>query len=122
MGVSGPFFDSRAEVIMVKGERALRSTMADEADRRVGVLHRRFFKLPTPYYWTKVHPEARGDVNVVTDGGIVYGPWLEGTGSRNSPVTRFPGYRSARLTAQGLRNARMVTDPVVRDICREMNA
>lgn len=30
----------------------------------------------------------------VGDQVLVYGPWLEGTGSRNSPVTRFAGYRS----------------------------
>ncbi|MGV9803926.1 hypothetical protein ACWDTP_38425, partial [Mycobacterium sp. NPDC003449] len=32
----------------------------------------------------------------VNDGGVVYGPWLEGTGSRNAPVTRFRGYATFR--------------------------
>jgi hypothetical protein len=122
MPVSGPFFDARAEIIMVRGCARLRAAVAKEADRRIEILHKAFFRLPTPYYWTKVHAESRGPVDVITDGGIVYGPWLEGTGSRNAPVTRFKGYRSARLTAQSLRNARVVTDPVVREICREMNA
>lgn len=121
MPVSGPFFDARAAVIMARGMFKLREAMAKAADARVEILHRAFFKRPTPYYWTQVHAEARGSVHVVTDGGIVYGPWLEGTGSRNAPVTRFKGYRAARLTAQSLRNAKAVTDPVVTDICREMN-
>lgn len=33
---------------------------------------------------------------LVNDGTSVYGPWLEGQGSRNAPVTRFKGYGSAR--------------------------
>ena len=30
---------------------------------------------------------------LITDGGVVYGPWLEGTSSQNSP--RFPGYATS---------------------------
>lgn len=30
----------------------------------------------------------------VGDQVLIYGPWLEGTGTRNAPVTRFAGYRS----------------------------
>uniref|UniRef100_UPI00366DD9F3 hypothetical protein n=1 Tax=Paenibacillus chitinolyticus TaxID=79263 RepID=UPI00366DD9F3 len=30
--------------------------------------------------------------HIVTDGGVVYGPWLAGVGSRNYPVTKFQGY------------------------------
>lgn len=33
--------------------------------------------------------------------GAIYGPWLEGTGSRNQ-TTRFKGYSSFRKTAQWL--------------------
>jgi hypothetical protein len=38
----------------------------------------------------------------VHDDGVIYGPWLEGTGSRNAPVTRFPGYGSFRRASQQL--------------------
>ena len=38
-------------------------------------------------------------------------PWLEGIGSRNSPVTRFPGYHA-------LREAYVVTDRAVPDIAQ----
>lgn len=37
--------------------------------------------------------------SVLNDGGSLYGPWLESTGSRNWPVTRFHGYRSAHVAA-----------------------
>jgi len=38
---------------------------------------------------------------LITDGGCIYGPWLEGVGSRNA-TTRFKGYASFRKTAQWL--------------------
>lgn len=50
---------------------------------------------PTPYYWTRISKrEISPTLYEIHDHGIVYGPWLEGTGSRNSPVTVFPGYHS----------------------------
>jgi hypothetical protein len=36
---------------------------------------------------------------MISDGGVVYGPWLEGTSSRNQS-TRFKGYGTFRKTAQ----------------------
>ena len=38
---------------------------------------------------------------LITDGGCLYGPWLEGVSSRNA-TTRFKGYASFRKTAQWL--------------------
>ncbi len=55
---------------------------------------------PTPYYETqlaihRVSPTMAG----VTDRGVVYGPWLEGTSSRNR-TTRFRGYSALRRARQ----------------------
>jgi hypothetical protein len=41
------------------------------------------------------------DETVVTSDLATYGPWLEGTGSRNE-TTRFKGYHSFRLACQQL--------------------
>lgn len=121
MPVSGPFFDARAEVIMVRGGQRIMRVVAEEADARVEILHKAFFRQPTPFYWTQVHARPRADYWVVTDGGIVYGPWLEGTGSRNR-TTRFKGYRSFRLAAQSIRaNLGAIVDPAVSELCRELN-
>jgi hypothetical protein len=38
---------------------------------------------------------------IVTTADAAYGPWLEGTGSRNQ-TTRFKGYHGYRLAAQEL--------------------
>jgi hypothetical protein len=39
---------------------------------------------------------------LINDGGIVYGPWLEGASKRNSS-TRFKGYHQFRRTRTRLR-------------------
>jgi len=36
---------------------------------------------------------------LISDGGVIYGPWLEGISSRNA-TTRFKGYSSFRRAAQ----------------------
>ncbi len=40
------------------------------------------------------------EASEIRDNNAVYGPWLEGTGSRNAPTTRFPGYHSFRRATQ----------------------
>lgn len=63
------------------------------------------FKLDTrlrhqrPYYRTQTTKrKIAWNKWKIHDNGVVYGHWLEGTGSKNSPVTRFPGYWSMRDT------------------------
>lgn len=56
----------------------------------------------TGHYRRSIHAEMRSDTQGrIDDSGVVYGPWLEGTGSRNQS-TRFKGYASFRKTAQWL--------------------
>ncbi len=43
----------------------------------------------------------RGLTATLDDGGVVYGPWLEGTSRRNQ-TTRFKGYASFRRTKDWL--------------------
>lgn len=55
-------------------------------------------------------PYARSRIRIIDqfpririgDGGIIYGPWLEGVGSRNK-TTRFKGYAHYRQTAARVR-------------------
>jgi len=92
---TGPMFDGRAQ-------RALRD-YTDQVDYRVATEAENLvlghlgssIKKRTPYYETRVGVErsSRGGYEV-TDHGVIYGPWLEGTGSRNYPATRFRGYRA----------------------------
>ncbi|GAB3156227.1 hypothetical protein GCM10027258_62340 [Amycolatopsis stemonae] len=99
--ISGPFFDDR--------NHTARQAMEDEALDRVGGqgladVHLNLdtsIRHPTPYYETQITSERSGDDQIVHDRGIIYGPWLEGTGSRNR-TTRFKGYASFRRAAQTL--------------------
>lgn len=121
--VSGPFFRADADRVVDDYVDRVAERVADVGDARVEILHRAFFRHPTPFYWNQVHAEKRGDRHwVVTDGGIIYGHWLEGTGSMNSPRTRFPGYFSFRTTAASLRgNMSTIVEPVIRDLVRKLN-
>ena len=59
------------------------------------------FRTRTPYYETRVTTErVSGEVSLVSDQGVVYGPWLEGVGSRNRPRPGFPGYWFWRAAKQ----------------------
>lgn len=124
MSVNGPFFSSGADRIVRNGVNDIQRDVARAADDRVEQLHRRFFRDPTPFYWTTVHARPRGDHWVVTDeGSVVYNHWLEGTGSRNSPVTRFPGYRSFRIaTQETAKRVPELSRPALARMCRELGA
>lgn len=57
---------------------------------------------PTGYYESKITHHRVGETMVVTDQYVIYGPWLEGTGTRNAPVTSFEGYKTFRLVRDEL--------------------
>lgn len=62
------------------------------------------FQQPTGYYESNVSIHAASTGQEVWDGGQggpVYGPWLEGVGSRNE-TTRFKGYHAFRKAASAL--------------------
>lgn len=59
---------------------------------------------------------------LITDGGMVYGSWLEGTSSRNV-TTRFKGYARFRQTTDWLNSgeAGEVMDSEARKLVNELN-
>lgn len=59
---------------------------------------------PTGYYRSQINYTSNTRGAVISDGGVVYGPWLEGTGSRNQS-TKFKGYHSIRQATQQLNQA-----------------
>lgn len=97
---SGPLFDGAAMGIIGRYCKAVQRKIGqhaqDEVHARLGAVIRH----PTGYYEGHIHTEMQAADLVVTDTPVVYGPWLEGVGSRNSPVTRFPGYHTFLLVTQ----------------------
>jgi hypothetical protein len=55
----------------------------------------------TGNYRRNIGGRVSGLSGAISDGGVVYGPWLEGISSRNQK-TRFKGYSSFRKTGQWL--------------------
>jgi len=62
-----------------------------------------------------------GSLHAIIDNPVVYGPWLEGVGSRNQ-TTRFKGYSMFRRTTQWLQEkARSVLEAHVHAAVRRLN-
>lgn len=99
---SGPLFDGMAARILdgmdADIERQVAAAGVDAVRARLGEV----LKHPTGYYESHITATPTGHEDVdVTDRGVIYGPWLEGTGSRNR-TTRFKGYATFRRVAQRL--------------------
>lgn len=98
----GPLFDGRADAALDGYTRAAKLFVAHEAKRRVLQRLSQVLKNPTGHYEGAITVVESKDP-FVSDGDIVYGPWLEGVGSRNV-TTRFKGYKTFRLVAQKLQS------------------
>lgn len=102
--VQGPLFDHRAAAAMSDFEDELEEEGAEWALNHIRGSFHANFKQPTGYYESNVRVHTSGAGLEVWDGGQggpVYGPWLEGVGSRNT-ITRFKGYHSFRNAAIAL--------------------
>ena len=109
----GPFFDGRHErqvlAAVEVSERAIADAGVQAVQRRLGA------KLanPTGYYESQIQTDRAVTGFVVTDGGVIYGPWLEGVTSRNEQ-TRFKGYSHFRRATQELaQTAARYAEPII---------
>jgi hypothetical protein len=96
--LSGPMFDGRA----VAATHAYVHAAVDEVGQASEDLVRAgtsVFKHPTGHYASMITTRVQGEQALVTDSNAVYGPWLEGVGSRNA-TTRFKGYHFWRKAGQ----------------------
>lgn len=82
--------------------------VADEAEQAIArrgyswivAYLERVMRHPTGNYVSHISVVERAPGYSVEISGVVYDHWIEGTGSRNSPVTRFPGYAAFRRGGQ----------------------
>jgi hypothetical protein len=119
--ISGPFFDGRADLAVGDMLDEMVEVVASQALADVHFNLNDSIQFPTPYYETQIIKESINGDQIVHDRGIVYGPWLEGTGSRNR-TTRFKGYWSFRRAAAGLRGKiGRLTAPIVERYVRRMS-
>lgn len=85
-------------------------------DRRLNQV----LRTQTPYYRTRISVVRSGGDWEVNDSGVIYGPWLEGTGSRNK-TTRFKGYWTFRYVTQQVRGrSDRIAERVLRPYLRRL--
>jgi len=123
----GPIFDGRAADAMARMAAEVQSEVAKYAEDTWQAFMDSSFRHSTGRYQSHVNIAKRDKDLVVNDGWpdsqLPYGPWLEGVGSRNSPVTRFPGYfalRRATVKVEG--EVGELTKPIVDKYVAEANA
>jgi hypothetical protein len=100
--LTGPLMDGRLDGMIddMLAEAVSVTATQGYADVMLGL--NQHIQFPTPYYETQINIARDGLALVVNDRDIIYGPWLEGTSSRNK-TTRFKGYASFRRAADNLR-------------------
>lgn len=102
----GPLFDGRAQAAIAAGTADAVWEIAKTGRGMLGVEFIRTFRNPTGYYESRVEADrVSNELAIIHDNDVVYGPWLEGVGSRNYPVTRFKGYHNWRRVTQMLEKA-----------------
>lgn len=100
--IRGPLFDGRAEA---EHERFRQELLDDVGGQAMADVHENLnlsIRNPTPYYETQIRMIREAFRRIINDAGVIYGPWLEGVGSRNR-TTRFKGYASFRRAVQAVR-------------------
>ena len=86
-----------ARRMVIEVNEALAQEGVDRVRRRLGQV----LQNPTGYYQSKIQVERRQIYRGFSDGGVIYGGWLEGVSSRNR-TTRFKGYQTFRIIKQEL--------------------
>lgn len=108
VSANGPIFDGRADLITDRMCDDIAETVAqhgyDLIQQRLGHVLRH----PTGYYQSRIQVNDLGSDQIINDSDVIYGPWLEGVGSRNK-TTRFKGYHTFRLVAEQLKGTAHVT-------------
>lgn len=119
---SGPVFDGRADKALGDAARDIESRTAFFGAALIRSKMDRTFRIQTPYYRLQNQARRDGTHWKVSDNGVVYGPWLEGVGSRNK-TTRFKGYSNYRRSVQEIqRHMDTIGDAVVAAHLRQVGA
>lgn len=100
---------------------AMNEALAQEGVHRIKSRLGQVLQNPTGYYESQIQVERRQIYRGISDGGVVYGGWLEGVDRRNK-TTRFKGYRTFRIIGQELdRDSVRISQPFVNKFVAEMN-
>lgn len=99
----GPVFDGRAQAAARAYVAAATEEIASEGKQDVDTRLPQVLRNPTGYYQAHItNDRVTATSWRIHDDMVIYGPWLEGVGSRNK-TTRFKGYFTFRLVGQQLK-------------------
>jgi len=113
ISLRGPLFSTLGHTFVVQFLEEATLLVGTRANSTVHQMMDQSFKHPTPYYETQVAMRSTMHEVIIGDRGIIYGPWLEGTGSRNA-TTRFKGYSHwRRATQQTREQVRTIIGPAL---------
>lgn len=119
----GPVFDGRAHELVHQGMHDILDAVAEKGVDLIEAWLGTHLQHTTGFYPAHIHWNRQVDSRIIEDGGIIFGPWLEGTGSRNQ-TTRFKGYWTWRVTTQTLSREEVprIADEIMTRIVAEINA
>jgi hypothetical protein len=119
--VSGPLFDGRAHLAVEAYLDAATKLVAEHAANLVKTRLDQVLQHPTGHYRSLIQTDRQQNEWAVTDSNCVYGPWLEGVGSRNE-TTAFKGYGTFRLVIQELKPlVEVIAEPILLPYVAKMN-
>ncbi len=96
--------------------------LAQEGYNRIRQRLARVLQNPTGFYESRIQIERRETYRGLSDGGVVYGGYLEGV-ARNNKTTRFKGYWTFREVRQGLaKDKERIMQPYVNELVKELNS
>jgi hypothetical protein len=98
---TGPLFNGEMRRELTVELKKLEVEISEEGLHLVKETLGNSMQHPTGNYMSHLTTTTEDLHQVVTDGGIIYGPWLEGVSSRNES-TRFKGYAAFRKATQRL--------------------
>lgn len=99
----GPYLKGDAPQILDQLSEDILDALGQAGIEKVHRILDSSIRHPTPYYETQIVIDKTIPTLLIHDRGIIYGPWLEGVGSRNGR-SRFKGYSAFRTAKKEVEN------------------
>ena len=97
----GPVFNGALEATVASSLIDAKLAVAKVGENMIQDRLGSVLQSPTGFYESQIRTDRVNKNVAITDGGGVYGPWLEGKSSRNAK-SRFKGYKTFRIVKRML--------------------
>lgn len=95
--LSGPTLEGLGPTVVDRMLAEATTELADYTRFEVLMQLDQVLQNPTGYYESQIVDQTINPwLHSINDSNVIYGPWLEGIGSRNRPRPGFPGYHTFR--------------------------